>query len=193
MPRKARRQDALPVPSDGGYGRKALPGYVLTAVVAAALGAGATYLSLRPAHQPPPPPSLLGTGGASSALALANRAFDQRDWPQAVVDYGLAVAGGADNPDVRTDFGTALRNAGQPQKALEQYQIAQREDPRHENSLFNQGVVYAADLNQPVKALAVWQQYLQRFPGGQHSAEARHLVAELQAHLAPAGAGPTRP
>ena len=53
-----------------------------------------------------------------------------------------AIAQGADTPDVRTDLGNCFRFLGQPQKALEQYAIAQKQNPQHENSLFNQISLY---------------------------------------------------
>ena len=78
---------------------------------------------------------------------------------------------------MRTDRGSALRFSGQPRPALEQYQTAQRQNPRHENSLFNQGGIYALYLKQPDKAISVWREYLKRFPSGQSVAQARKLIA----------------
>ncbi len=152
----------------------------------AALGSGGTYLALRPAlAQAAAARSLTG----DAALALGNAAFDQKNWTQAVSYYTQAIAAGTDTPDIRTDLGTSYRNLHQPQQALEQFGVAQRENPQHENSLLNQGIVYAFDLGDAPHALALWRSYLQRFPHGQHAADVQKFIAEVQAHgLTPAPA-----
>ena len=128
------------------------------------------------------PPTTLTQGmtPAQTALTLGNWYYDHERWPLAIENYQKALAGGLDNPNIRTDFGNALRFSGQPQKALEQYRLAQKQNPRHENSLFNQGAVYAIDLKQPAKGVAVWREYLKKFPSGQSVTQARRLIARTQ-------------
>ncbi len=129
-----------------------------------------------------PPASLTaGLAPAQKDLILGNWYFDHQAWPRSMEHYQKAIAQGLDNPDVRTDLGSALRFSGQPQKALEQYRIAQKQNPRHEHSLFNQGGVYAFDLKQKEKAIAAWQEYLKQFPKGQNVAQTRALIARVQA------------
>lgn len=189
MARKTHRQaPTQSIPSLRTQTRSIWLPYVLTALIAACLGAGGTYLALRPALRQAVQTRQM-TGQA--ALALANRAFDRQDWPQAVRFYSEAIASGVDDPDIRTDLGTSFRSLHQPQQALEQYAAAQKQNPQHENSLLNQGIVYASDLGEGPKAVAVWRQYLQRFPQGQHTEEVRKFIAQVQAHpLVPAT--PTR-
>ena len=122
----------------------------------------------------------MGPSAAATARAAGNAAFDRKDWPTAVADYTQAITAGLDNPDVRTDLGTCYRNMQQPQQALDQFTIAQREDPQHENSLLNQGIVYAFDLHDTTQAASVWRQYLRRFPHGQHVTDVRHFLAVTQ-------------
>jgi tetratricopeptide (TPR) repeat protein len=198
---------------------------LLTAILAAAIGACATYLALRPslkrvaalqaalaAQSAPPtgpgvPPSRLTAGldPAHAALNLGNWYEDQggqaqsagdmasvsADYARSIADYSLAIADGLDNPDIRTDLGVAYYRSGQPRKALEEYQNAQKQDPDHENSLFNQGAAYAV-LGRTAKAIATWKTYLRRFPHGQHDDDARQLIAEVQTHglAGPAGRSP---
>ncbi|MDQ2688432.1 MAG: tetratricopeptide repeat protein [Armatimonadota bacterium] len=180
MARKTHRRPSPElVPSFQGTTPTLWPRFLLTALVAACLGAGIMYLVLRPALQQSTQTRQM-TGQA--ALALGNRAFDQQDWPSAVRFYSQAIASGVDGPDIRTDLGTAYRSLHQPQKALEEYAAAQKLNPEHENSLLNQGIVYASDLGDAPKAVAVWKQYLARFPQGQHVADVRQFIAETQAH-----------
>ena len=131
-----------------------------------------------------PPASLTaGMPPVQAALTLGNWYYDHEAWANAVTQYRKALDMGLDNPDVRTDYGSALRFSGQPQKALEQYRLAQKQDPRHENSLFNQGGVYASDLKDPAKAIAAWQQYIKQFPNGQSVAQAKLLIEREQGKL----------
>jgi hypothetical protein len=133
-----------------------------------------------------PPASLTaGLAPAQKALVLGNWFFDHQAWPRAIEHYQKAIAQGLDNPDVRTDLGSALRFSGQPQKALEQYRIAQKQNPQHEHSLFNQGGVYAFDLKQKEKGIALWREYLKRFPKGQNVAQTRELIARVQSPAKP--------
>ncbi len=117
---------------------------------------------------------------AQRALSQGNAFYDGRNWNQAALQYEQAVAGGLDNADVRTDLGNAYRFLGQPQKALEQYRRAQKQNPQHEQSLFNQGGLYAFSLHDNAKAIAKWREYIQRFPQGATVAEARQLIVQAQ-------------
>jgi len=174
--RKTRRQ-VPPAPNNGGV-RPSWAGYLGIGLLCAALGSGGTYLALRPALAQS---AASRTVTAQAARDLGNAYEDRQQWPQAIAAYNQAIADGLDNPDIRTDLGVAYFRASQPKQALEQYQTAQRQNPHHENSLYNQGSVYAVS-GDSTRAIALWQQYLQRFPQGQHAAEARTLIAEVQAH-----------
>jgi hypothetical protein len=133
-------------------------------------------------HQPPASLTA-GMPPVQVALTLGNWYFDHEAWSNAVVQYQKAIGMGLDNPDIRTDYGSALRFSGQPQKALEQYQLAHKQDSRHENSLFNQGGVYASEFKAPTKAIAAWQQYIKEFPTGKSVAQAKSLIEREQEKL----------
>ena len=148
------------------------------------LGSGGTYLALKPALTAA---AASRTSAAQAALTQGNSYEDQQQWPLAIIAYKQAIAGGQDNPDIRTDLGVAYFRSQQPKLALEQYQAAQKQNPNHENSLYNQGSVYAVTGNSP-RAIALWQEYLKRFPAGVHAAEATTLIGEVQAHgVSPSG------
>lgn len=177
MARKARR-NTFPAPNGRAAGIS-WPVLVAVGLACAALGSGGTYLALRPALAQAAAARAL-TGDA--ALALGNTAFDQKNWAQAVSYYTQVIAAGTDTPDIRTDLGTSYRNLHQPQKALAQFAAAQRQNPQHENSLLNQGIVYAFDLGDAPHALALWREYLQRFPHGQHVSDVQKFITQIQAH-----------
>jgi tetratricopeptide (TPR) repeat protein len=128
----------------------------------------------------PPPMLTQGQAPAQAQLTLGNWYFDHERWNEAASHYKNALAGGLDNANVRTDLGSALRFAGEPKAALEQYQIAQKQDPSHEQSLFNQGGLWAFSLGDKAKGMAAWRAYLQKFPQGQSVAAVRKLMAQVQ-------------
>lgn len=175
MPRKTRRQ-AAPTPTAGA--KAGFAGYIVTGLVCAALGAGGTYLSLRPGLAQA---TRSHTQVAEADRLQGNQEEDQQQWTQAIASYQKAISEGTDNPDIRTDLGVAYFNARQPQKALEQYVAAQRQDPNHENSLFNEASAYAV-LGDSKRAVSIWQTYLQKFPSGQHVADAKNFIARVEAH-----------
>jgi len=122
---------------------------------------------------------------AQLALSQGNSFYDGRNWSQAALQYEQVIAGGLDNADVRTDLGNCYRFLEQPQKALEQYRRAQKLNPQHEQSLFNQGGLYAFSLKDNARAIAKWREYLQRFPQGATVAQARQLIAQAQSGQLP--------
>lgn len=168
------------------------PRTVLVAVVSFLAGAVLTWAGmhfLAPAAAPvaavqagagngAPDVSKLPAGPA--AVELGNWEYDHSNWAAAVEHYQRAVAAGMDSPDLRTDLGTAYRYLGNAPKALEQYALAQRKDPFHQNSLFNQAVVQAELLHDSPKAIATAREFLRRFPQSQGAAAARALIADLE-------------
>lgn len=230
MPRKTRRPSQVTSPIQSRQQSSPWLVTALIAILAAAIGAGGTYLALRPTLQkvsilqaaadvaasaptgasnaaPVPPLSLTeGLDPVKAALNLANWYEDQAgrsqttgdnagasaSYAKSIANYLLAIANGLDNPDTRTDLGVAYYKSGDPKKALAEYQSAQKQNPHHENSLFNQGAAYAV-LGQSSNAIAAWQAYLRRFPKGQHVADATQLIADVQAHGVPGSAAQSHP
>ena len=188
MPRKTRR-NSPPAPTTVQTGRGpriSLLGCIVTGLVCAAFGSGGTYLALRPALAQA---SQSHTQIAQTDRLQGDQEEDQGQWTQAIASYQKAISEGTDNPDIRTDLGVAYFNSKQPQKALEQYLTAQRQNPSHANSLFNEASAYAV-LGNPKQAISIWHTYLQKFPSGQHVADAKNFIATVQAHsLTPAVPG----
>ena len=171
------------------------PWVIVIALVAFAAGAGIswlvlsgqqttsvqsppTYITKAPASMAEPvPPDVSQMSPSQSAVTLGNWNYDRKAWQKAVDSYQHAIFLGMDNADIRTDLGNALRFSGQPQKALEQYQTARREDPQHENSLCNLATLYAQVLSDPVNATATWREYLRLFPNGEKASVARQFIA----------------
>ena len=168
----------------------------LLVLAAFALGAGATWLAMRESARPPErpattssmptapaaePPDVTQLAPAEAARTLGNWNYDRQNWPHAIEHYEEAITRGADNPDVRTDLGNCFRFLGQPQKALEQYELAQRQNPQHENSLFNQASLFDQMLHDKERAIAIAREFMTRFPQSPRAESARELIVQLQA------------
>jgi tetratricopeptide (TPR) repeat protein len=79
----------------------------------------------------------------------ANFLFDSGKFSEAVSWFEKVVALQPDSPDAKTDLGTALWNAGQKDKAMEQYQAALKIDPKNMATLHNLTIVYEEDRKLP--------------------------------------------
>jgi len=75
----------------------------------------------------------------------ANFLFDTGRFSEAVTWFEKVVALQPKSPDARTDFGTALWNAGEKDKAMAQYQAALKIDPKNMATLHNLTIVYEED------------------------------------------------
>ncbi len=122
------------------------------------------------------PPDVSQLAPPDASRTLANWNYDQQNWTHAMEHYQEAIARGADNPDVRTDLGNCFRFLAQPEKALEQYEIAQKQNPQHENSLFNQISLFAQVLHEQERAETVVKEFIARFPQSPQAEAARQLV-----------------
>jgi len=159
--------------------RQSIWNYLLTVVVSAAMGAAITWLLMSQtstsdlrsnfATQSTPmataaTPDVSGMSAGEAAVTLGNFAYDHQRWPEAIRRYQEAIASGIDNADIHTDLGNAFRFSGQPEQALNQYTIAQKLNPQHENSLFNQISLFTEGLNEPVRAVPLCEEFIRRFP-----------------------------
>lgn len=172
----------------GEPGAQGFGSYLLPMLLSAVVGAGVTWLVMSqrsPSVQRPilaqnqTAPAAANSSelsGADAAVVRGNQAYDHQQWADAIREYQDAIAKGNDNPDVRTDLGNAFRFSGVPEKALEQYTIAQRQNPQHENSLFNQIGLYMEVMHDPIRAIPVCEEFIRRFPNSEKVARAREQL-----------------
>lgn len=97
-------------------------------------------------------------------LQLGNLYFDTDNFQRSIDAYQKYLEFNPGNPNVWTDMGIMYRRAGQPEKAVEAFDQAILEDPQHEQSRYNKGVVLLHDLNRPAEAQKVWEELFKMNP-----------------------------
>jgi tetratricopeptide (TPR) repeat protein len=114
-------------------------------------------------------------------IQLGNDYFDSHQAQKAIEAYGRALELKPNDPDVLTDQGVMYRALGQFDKAIANFEKANRAEPKHVQSLFNMGVVYANDLRKPKEATAAWNRVIQLAPQSEQASAARAGLEELKA------------
>jgi cytochrome c-type biogenesis protein CcmH/NrfG len=102
---------------------------------------------------------------AAAWTALGNAYFDANQYTAAIDAYTRSLQIEPGNADVLTDAGIMQRKLGQPQKAVELFDKAISADPRHENALYNKGVVLMHDLRDTAGARRAWEALQKLHPG----------------------------
>jgi tetratricopeptide (TPR) repeat protein len=170
---------------------------VLLGTIAFTLGAILTWTILsqipRPAASVPSReidllPDVSAQTPSQGAVTLGNWYFDHHEWAKAAEQYRKAINLGLDNADVHSDLGSALRFDNQPESAAAEYEIAQRENSGHENSLFNLATLYLQSLNRPERAIELLEEFKTRFPLSGAIPRVDELLQEARRRSA---AGPT--
>jgi hypothetical protein len=113
-------------------------------------------------------------------VQLGNDFFDTRQAEKSVDAYSHALQLKPDDANVLTDQGVMYRELRQYDRAVANFIKANQVDPRHMQSLFNLGIVYQHDLNQPKKAIEAWNKVIQSAPQSDQAAQARVALEEIK-------------
>ena len=113
-------------------------------------------------------------------IQLGNDYFDTKQPQRAIDAYGRALELEPNSPDVLTDQGVMYREVGAFEKAIANFKKAGELDPKHVQSLYNLGVVYAHDLKDRTKAAQAWRRVIDVAPGSPQAQQALQGLAELQ-------------
>jgi predicted Zn-dependent protease len=143
-----------------------------------------------PEHQFEPDVSQLSPQIA--AVTLGNWSFDHKVWSKAIEQYEKAIALGLDNPDIRTDLGSAFRFSGKIDEALKEYTKAREQNPQHENSLFNLASLYLQNLNQPAKATELLEDFKNHFPQSGALPRVNELLEQAKNQAGQGGSPPPK-
>lgn len=112
-------------------------------------------------------------------ITLGNDYFDSNQAQKAVQAYAKALEIDPTNANVLTDQGVMFRALGFYDRALANFEKASKLDPKHLQSLFNTGIVYAVDLKQNAKAKATFEALLQKDQTSDLARQAREMLQQL--------------
>jgi cytochrome c-type biogenesis protein CcmH/NrfG len=116
-------------------------------------------------------------------IFLGNANFDIQHYQEAEKLYRLALELDGENAQVRTDLATVLYRLGRPKEAVEELQRALVIDYRHENALYNLGMIKLEAFNDREGAISAWTQL-------KGETADQQLIAQLDALIAKAQAAP---
>lgn len=117
-----------------------------------------------------------------SLVKLGNLYYDGQQFPNAIQYYERALAIHPDNPDVRTDMGTAYWYTGNAEKALSAMETSLKYRPGHPQTLFNLGWVRWQGKQDPKGAIEAWQQLLKANPDYPQRPQVEQYIAKAKEH-----------
>ncbi len=117
-------------------------------------------------------------------VKLGNMFYDGQEFPSAIQYYERALAIHPENPDVRTDMGTAYWYTGNADKALAAMQTSLKYRPGHPQTLFNLGWVRWQGKQDPKGAIEAWQQLLKANPDYPQKQQVEQYIAKAKEHAA---------
>ncbi|MGB4599469.1 MAG: tetratricopeptide repeat protein [Trichlorobacter sp.] len=112
-------------------------------------------------------------------VTLGNDYFDAHNPQKAVQAYARALELNPNDPNVLTDQGVMFRALGFFDKALANFEKANKLNPQHLQSLYNSGIVYAVDMKQPAKARPILERVAQQGGSSELGNQAREMLQQL--------------
>jgi tetratricopeptide (TPR) repeat protein len=114
----------------------------------------------------------------AALVALAGMYFDAGKFDQSAVYDRRALALDPGNPDVRTDYATALHQTGHDLEALGQLDIVLAKRPKFIQALYNRGVILAS-IGRRTDAIDAFTHFIAVAPNDPRVGDARSTIAEL--------------
>ena len=119
-----------------------------------------------------------------SLVKLGNLFYDGKQFPAAIDYYERALAIHPENPDVRTDMGTAYWYTGNADKALAAMQLSLKYRPDHPQTLFNLGWIRWQGKQDPKGAIEAWEHLLKTNPDYPQKQQVEQYIAKAKEHAA---------
>lgn len=113
--------------------------------------------------------------------SIGNIYYDTQTFPDAITYYKKSLELRED-PNVRTDMGTAYYYSGDADTALTEFSRTLKAHPNFENALFNTGMVKFQAKLDFAGAVEAWQQVLKANPNSARRAEIEQMIARAQQH-----------
>jgi cytochrome c-type biogenesis protein CcmH/NrfG len=117
-----------------------------------------------------------------SLVKLGNLYYDGQQFPNAIQYYERALVIHPENPDVRTDMGTAYWYLGNADKAVAAMETSLKYRPGHPQTLFNLGWVRWQGKADAKGAVEAWQQLLKANPDYPQKEQVEQYIAKAKEH-----------
>lgn len=117
-----------------------------------------------------------------SLVKLGDIYYDGQQYPSAIQYYEKALAIHPDNPDVRTDMGTAYWYTGNADKAIAEMETSLKYQAGHPQSLFNLGWVRWQGKGDAKGAVDAWEKLLKTNPNYPQKEQVQQYIAKAKEH-----------
>ncbi len=118
----------------------------------------------------------------ASLVKLGNLFYDGQQFPIAIQYYERALAIHPENPDVRTDMGTAYFYNGNADRAITELRTSLKYRAGHPQTLFNLGWVLWQGKQDPKGASEAWKQLLKDNPNYPQRQQVEQYIAKAKEH-----------
>ena len=113
-------------------------------------------------------------------VQLGNDYFDTGQSQKSINAYAKALELKPDDPNVLTDQGVMFRQEKQFDRAIANFERAQQIDPKHLQSLYNQGLTYSQDLKQADKAIVAFNKFLEIDSTSPTAQQIKRMIEQLK-------------
>ena len=113
---------------------------------------------------------------------VGNIYYDTRQFPEAVKYYEESLKLKPDATDVRTDMATAYYFMGDPDHAITEFEEVLKQNPKHANALFDEGMVKWEGKGDITGAIVAWKKLLASNPDYPKREQVANLIAKAEAH-----------
>ncbi len=124
-------------------------------------------------------------GNRNAWVQLGHNYFDSDQPMKAIEAYDKALELDRFDANVLTDQGVMYRRLGWFDKAIKNFEEANKQNPGHQQSLYNLGIVYRYDLQDFPKTIEVWEKFLAINPSGAGAAQVRAELEVLKKNPTP--------
>ncbi len=120
---------------------------------------------------------------AETLAQTGNLYYDAQQFNTAVEYYAHALTVDPKNSAVRTDMGTAYLYLNDPDRAIQEFQNALKDNPKHGQAMFNLGLAQWRGKGDAPAAVATWEKLLKTVPDFPERANVEQMIAQAKKHL----------
>lgn len=114
---------------------------------------------------------------------VGNLYYDAQQFNVAVDYYAQILAITPKNAAVRTDMGTAYLYLNNPDRAIQEFQTALKDNPKHGQALFNLGMAQWRGKGDAPAAIASWEKLLKTVPDFPERENVEQMIAQAKKHM----------